>query len=61
MDPIPFRIVIFATQFVNLALMAAIRARLTGRRAARFVAALFWVVNGAMMIEPLGWACVTTR
>ena len=53
----PFRIVIFATQFANLVLVAAIGTRLTGQRAAGFCAALFWVVNGAL-VEPLGWACV---
>jgi hypothetical protein len=57
MDPLPFRIVIFVTQFANLALMAAIGTRLTGRRAAGFCAAIFWVVNGGL-VEPLGWVCV---
>jgi hypothetical protein len=57
LDAMPFRIVIFATQFANLVLVAAIGSRLTGRRAAGFWAALFWVVNAAL-IEPLGWACV---
>jgi hypothetical protein len=57
LDALPFRIVIFATQFANLALVAAIGARLTGRRAAGFWAALFWTVNSSL-IEPLGWACV---
>ena len=57
LDATPFRIVIFATQFANLALVAAIGTRLTGRRAAGFWAAVFWVVNGAL-VEPLGWVCV---
>ena len=54
LDAVPFRILIFATQFANLVLVATIGNRLTGRRAAGFWAALFWVVNGAL-IEPLGW------
>ncbi len=57
LDPLPFRIVIFATQFANLALVAWIGARITGLRAAGFWAAIFWVLNSSQ-IEPLGWTCV---
>ncbi|HLK64874.1 MAG TPA: hypothetical protein VKU19_15630 [Bryobacteraceae bacterium] len=57
LDAAPFRVVIFATQFANLALVAAIGTRLTGKRAAGFWAAVFWAVNGAL-VEPLGWVCV---
>jgi hypothetical protein len=57
LDAVPFRIVIFATQFANLVLVATIGNRLTGRRAAGFCAAVLWVVNGAL-IAPLGWASV---
>jgi hypothetical protein len=57
LDALPFRVVVFATQFVNLALVAWIGARLTGLRAAGFCAAVFWVINGSL-IEPLGWTCV---
>ena len=57
LDPLPFRIVIFATQFANLTLVAAIGARLSASRAAGFCAAILWTLNGAM-VEPLGWACV---
>ena len=57
LDALPYRIVIFATQFANLALVAAIGTRLTGSRAAGFWAAIFWIVNTSLM-EPLGWACV---
>jgi len=56
LDALPYRIVIFATQFANLALVAAIGTRLTGSRAAGFWAAIFWIVNSSLM-EPLGWAC----
>ncbi len=57
LNALPYRIVIFATQFANLALVAAIGTRLTGSRAAGFWAAIFWVVNCSLML-PLGWACV---
>jgi hypothetical protein len=57
LDALPFKVVIFATQFANLALVASIGARLTGMRWAGFFAAIFWVLN-ASGIEPLGWSCV---
>jgi hypothetical protein len=57
LDALPFKIVIFATQFANLALVASIGERLSGLRWAGFFAAVFWVLNGAG-IEPLGWSCV---
>jgi hypothetical protein len=57
LDALPFRLVIFLTQFVNLVLVTSIGNRLTGLRAAGFWAAVLWVINGAL-VEPLGWACV---
>jgi len=57
LQPLPFRIVVFATQFANLALLAEIGTRLTGKRAAGFWAAIFWVANSALA-EVLDWACV---
>ena len=57
LDPLPFKIVVFTTQFANLALVASIGARLTGLRWAGFFAAVFWVLNSSG-IEPLGWSCV---
>ena len=57
LDALPFKMVVFATQFANLALVAGIGARLTGLRWAGFFAAIFWVLNGSG-IEPLGWSCV---
>jgi len=56
LNELPFRVVIFATQFANLALVASIGARITGMRAAGFWAAILWIVNGSL-VEPLGWAC----
>src|SRR6185369_3599656 len=57
LDALPFKIVVFATQFANLALVASIGARLTGKRAAGWVAAVFWVLNSSANL-PLGWVCV---
>jgi hypothetical protein len=57
LDSLPFRIVIFATQFAALALVALAGAKLTGSRAAGFCAALLWTINSAT-VQPLAWACV---
>jgi hypothetical protein len=57
LDALPFKMVVFATQFANLALVSSIGARLTGLRWAGFFAAVFWVLNSSG-IEPLGWCCV---
>lgn len=54
LDPLPFRIVIFATQFANLALVTAVGDRLTGRRGVGLCAALLWTLHSSMT-EPLGW------
>ena len=56
LDPLPFRVLAFATQFANLALMASIGARVTGSRAAGFWAAVFWALNSSLLF-PLAWAC----
>jgi len=55
LDALPFHIVAFATQFANLALVAWIGARLTGRRAAGFLAAALWATSHTAVL-PLGWA-----
>jgi hypothetical protein len=57
LDALPFKTVIFATQFASLVLAASIGARLTGSIAAGVCAAVLWVLNGSA-IEPLGWTCV---
>jgi hypothetical protein len=57
LNPLPYRIVVFATQFANLALVTSIGRRLTGLRAAGVCAALLWSVNAAS-VQPLVWACV---
>lgn len=56
-DVLPFRIVIFATQFADLVLVMIIGARLSGLRWAGFCAAIFWVLNSSTA-QPLGWVCV---
>lgn len=57
LDALPYRLVIFATAFGDLALIAAIGRRLSGLPAAGFFAAVFWSLNSTS-VEPLGWACV---
>jgi hypothetical protein len=54
LDAWPFHVVVFATQFANLALVASIGTRLTGRRAAGFLAAVLWAVS-ATTADPLAW------
>jgi len=56
LEPLPFRVLAFATQFANLALAASIGARITGSRAAGFWAAVFWALNSGLLF-PLAWAC----
>jgi hypothetical protein len=56
LDPLPFRVLAFATQFANLALLASIGARVTGSRAAGFWAATLWALNSSLLF-PLAWAC----
>lgn len=57
LNALPFRIVIFGTQFGCLILVAAIGNRLAELRAAGFWAAILWTINSALT-EPLGWVCV---
>lgn len=54
---LPYRLLIFATEFADLVLVAAIGRRLSGRRAAGFWAAIIWAVSSTST-EPLGWTCV---
>jgi hypothetical protein len=57
LHPLPFHIVVFLTQFANLALVAWIGDRLAGRRGPGLWAAVFWTLSFAMLY-PLGWTCV---
>jgi hypothetical protein len=49
-DALPFRIFVFLTQFLNLALLAAIVVRITGSRMAGFLAAIFWTANSSLAV-----------
>ncbi len=51
---LPFHAVVFFTQFVNLALLAAIARRLTGSALAGFVAPILWTASAALA-TPLFW------
>lgn len=48
LDPLPFRIWVFLTQFANLALLSALAWRLTGSRAAGWVAAVLWLAGSGL-------------
>ena len=54
LNALPFHIVVFATQFVNLILITVVMRRLTGSSLAAFAAPLLWVVN-ANINWPLTW------
>ena len=53
-NPLPFHIVAFLTQFANLALLAAITRRLTASMAAGFAAAILWVANSKLILA-MSW------
>lgn len=55
LDPLPFRVVAFATQLASLALLQSIVRRATGSWTAALAAALLWVAN-AGLATPLGWS-----
>lgn len=54
-DPLPFRIVAFSTQFANLALLASITRRLTGSRTAGWFAPVLWCANSVLGVA-MCWA-----
>jgi hypothetical protein len=49
-NALPFRILVFVTQFANLALLAAVTRRITGSRVAGFWAAILWLVNAGLVV-----------
>lgn len=55
MDALPFRIWAFLTQFANLVLLSAIAWRVTGLRAAGFLAPIFWLANNGL-VSPMSWS-----
>ena len=52
---VPFKIVVFSTQFANLALLMLIVRRLTGSAPAGFLAPILWCA-GMALAEPLAWS-----
>jgi hypothetical protein len=48
LNALPFRLMVFFTQFVNLALVASLTRRLTRSRAAGLLAALLWTANSSL-------------
>jgi hypothetical protein len=54
LDPLPFRLWVFLTQFANLALIASIARRLTGSALAGFLAPLLWISNAALAVA-MSW------
>jgi hypothetical protein len=48
--PLPFHIVCFLTQFLNLVLLSAITRRLTGSTAAGFLAPILWIANSKLIL-----------
>jgi hypothetical protein len=54
MDALPYRVIVFATQFANLALITSITRRLTGSALAGFVAPLLWLVSPVLYL-PMTW------
>ena len=53
-DALPFRMVVFLTQFANLALLGSIVWRLTRSRTAGFWAPLFWTAN-SVLVTAMTW------
>jgi hypothetical protein len=49
-QPLPFRICVFLTQFANLVLVSSIAGRLTGSKLAGFLAPVFWVSNTVLVV-----------
>jgi hypothetical protein len=47
---LPFRIWVFLTQFLNLALISSITRRITGSGVAGFLAPVFWVANSSLFV-----------
>ena len=53
-DALPFRMVVFLTQFANLALLSSIVWRLTRSQTAGFWAPLFWTAN-SVLVTAMTW------
>jgi len=56
-DALPFRILGFLTHAANLVLLCIVCRKLTGSRAAGFLAAVSYTINSALAV-PLSWTCI---
>lgn len=54
MEALPYRALVFGTQFANLALITIVTRRLTGSAAAGFVSPLLWLVS-PVLYESMSW------
>jgi len=45
LNALPYRLMVFATQFANLVLLSSVTLRLTGSRTAGLLAPVFWIAN----------------
>ena len=57
MQPLPFRMVVFATVTAGLALLGSLVSRLTGSALAAFGTQVFWLAN-ATIAPALCWTCI---
>jgi hypothetical protein len=55
LDPLPFRICLFVTQFANFVLLCSIVWKITGSRLAGFLAPVLWFVNSDLVIV-MSWS-----
>ena len=55
LNALPFRIWVFLTQFVNIALLIGITRRLTGSRWAALLAPMLWCANAGLAVS-MGWS-----
>ena len=54
LDALPYRILVFATQLLNLALVIAITRRVTASTLAAALAPIFWIANSSLGL-PMSW------
>ncbi len=59
-EPLPFRIVVFATQLGSVALLASIVRRLSGSAMAGMLAPILWMMNGGTSVAMV-WTCSYTH
>ncbi len=55
LDALPYRVFVFLTQFLNLALLSHLVWRLSRSRSAAFVAPLLWTANSSLIV-PMSWS-----